>query len=246
MQSTVSGTAPARTWRFPRIQLEDQIVLAAIAWVLTVVATFAIVLVVDRFFDVSISAWEIAVSVAHWYVGIICGWLMYVHVPLFVANGKTRRDATIETGITIGVVAVWVSFLMSVGYLIEELVYVWRGWSGSIDSDHLFSSRTDFGLILLENLLAFLVWAAVGSFVGISLYRSQNAGWLSLLPGALVLGLTGSFDRTDGGFFGIVTRFIPIADIASPVNATLISLVGAALAGGAAWLVARDMSLRNK
>ena len=39
---------------------------------------------------------------------------------------------------------------------------------------------------------------------------------------------------------------IPIADIASPVNATLISLVGAALAGGAAWLVARDMSLRNK
>lgn len=246
MQTTAPGNAPARTWRFPRIQLEDQIVLAAIAWILTVVATFGIVLVVDRFFDVTISAWEIAVSVAHWYVGIICGWLMYVHVPLFVAHGKTRRDAIIETGITAGIVAACAAILMSVGYLIEELVYEWRGWAGAIDADHLFRSRTDFGMILLENVLAFLVWAAVGSFVGISLYRSQNAGWLSLVPGALILGLTGSFDRTDGGFFGIVTRFIPAADITSPVNAALISMVGAALAGGAAWLVARDMSLNNK
>lgn len=246
MQTTPPGIAPARTWRFPRIQLEDQIILAAIAWVLTVVATFVIVLVVDRFFDISISAWEIAVSVAHWYVGIICGWLMYVHVPLFVAHGKTRKDATIETGITAGVVAVWAAILMSVGYLIEEFVYERAGWVGAIDGDHLFSSRTDFGLILLENLLAFMVWAAVGGFVGISLYRSQELGWFSLLPGALILGLTGSFDRTDGGFFGIVTRFIPAADISSPVNATLISLVGAALAGGAAWLVVREMSLRNR
>jgi hypothetical protein len=235
-----------RTWRFPRLQLEDQLWLALFVWAGAAVVAMVVVAVVSIFGSIEISAWEIASGIAPWFVGVMSGWVMYMQVPLFVANGRTRRDSYIEWLIVAAIYPVWTAFLTTVGYLIEWVVYDLAGWHVRLGEGHLFDTRTDVGRIFLEYLLTLGVWVAVGGFVGVSLYRSPDAGWLSLLPAAFIVVLSGSMERSEIGFFGIITRLIPAFDATSIVTAFLMSLGGMLIAVAATWRVVRDMPLRNR
>jgi len=211
-----------------------------------VVATFGLVLVVSRFRDVSVSGWEIAAGIAQWYVGVACGWMTDAQVPMFVANGRTRRDAFTEWGMSAGLLSIWAASLITIGSLIEALVYGIGDWPLVVDEPHLFGSHTDVGSIFLEYALTFLVWAAVGGFVGASLDRSRDVGWLSLIPGAVLLAPSGSFDRSEIGIFGVITRRLPVLDVTAVGGAVLVALACTAIAVVLAWLVVRDLPLRNK
>lgn len=235
-----------RTWRFPRIQLEDQLWLDLFVWAGAAVFSMAVVTVVSFFRSIEISAWDIANGIAPWFIGIMSGWIMYTQVPLFVANGRTRRDSYIEWLIVAAIYPVWTALLTTIGYLIERGVYDLAGWSLSVNEDHLFTSHTDVGTIFVEYLLTFSVWVAVGGFVGVSLYRSQDIGWVSLIPAAFLLAFSGALDRGEIGFFGFITRLIPALDATSMAVAITMAVICSVIAVTLAWLVIQNMALRNK
>ncbi len=101
-------------------------------------------------------------------------------------------------------------------------------------------------MILLEFSFMFLVWAMVGGFVGAALYRSPDLGWFSILPGTILILLSGSLDRSEFWLFGFVRRAVPEFNVTSLGVAIPLALVGAAVAFALAWWVVRDMPLRNR
>jgi hypothetical protein len=234
-----------RTWRFPGMVLKGQLEFALLVWAAASVFSNVLVAVVANFRSIEISAWEVAAGIAPWFVAFMSGWVMFVLVPMFVANGRTRRDSFIEWGILAVIYPIGAAVLTAIGYLIEHLVYELAGWNGQIDDNHWFSSRTDVGMIVLEFLFMFLVWTMVGGFVGAALYRSADLGWFSILPGTLLILLSGSMDRSEFWLFGFIRRVIPEFNVTSLGVAIPLALVGATVAFILAWLVVRDMSLRN-
>lgn len=235
-----------RTWRFPGMVLKGQLEFAMIIWALAAVFTNVTVAVVANFTSIRISAWEIAAGVAPWFVAFMSGWVTFVLVPMFIANGRTRRDAFIEWAIVAAIYPIVAAILTAIGYVIEHVVYEVAGWNGQIDDNHWFGSRTDVGMILLEFSFMFLVWAMVGGFVGAALYRSPDLGWFSILPGTILILLSGSLDRSEFWLFGFVRRAVPEFNVTSLGVAIPLALVGAAVAFALAWWVVRDMPLRNR
>jgi len=63
-----------RTWRFPRLQLEDQLWLALFVWAGAAVLAMVVGTLVSFFRSIEISAREIARGVAPGFVGIMSRW----------------------------------------------------------------------------------------------------------------------------------------------------------------------------
>lgn len=232
-----------RTWRFPKLLVSDQLWFALYVWAGAALFTFVVTIVVSFFVDISISAWEIATGAAPWFVGILSGWVMFTMVPLFVASGRTRRDSFIEWAIFAAIYPIWTAFLTVIGYLLEYLIYGIAGWPRTAERGHIFSSHTDVGMIFLEYFLTLLVWTTVGGFVGVSLYRSQDLGWLSIIPGVVLVGLAGAFMRSPIVVF--IDRF-PALDASSAGLAIVYATIATVIAVALSWRVVRDMPLRNK
>lgn len=235
-----------QTWRFPRLLLEDQIWFGLFVAAGTFVFSTMVAIGVSFFRDISVSAWEIASGAAPWFVAGISGWIMFSVMPLFVANGRTRRDCLIEWSIFLPIHAGWMALLVSIGYLLESAVYRIAGWPRQIEDRHMFSSHTDVVPMFGESLVIMLVWAAVGGFIGASLYRSEDVGWLSIIPGAAMVGAIGSFSRSSVGPFGFVTDRLPDLSTSAWPLTILMSIVCLGIAMGGAWLVFRDIPLRSK
>lgn len=235
-----------RTWRFPRIQVEDFLGLTLMIWAGLCVFTFGVTIVVSFFRDIAISGWEIASGVAPWYLAIMSGWVMFQYVPMFIANGRTRRDSMIEWTIFAPIFAVSGALLITIGYLLEYIVYGIAGWPRVLENDHKFASHTDVVPMFTEYLLTFLVWTAVGGFVGISFYKSDDVGWFSLLPATLLVGAVGTFTQSViGPFSFVVDRLTGLTTSSWPI-AILVGVVATLVALWGAWMVLRDMPLRNK
>lgn len=191
------------------------------SWLLAMLAgaafVFAMVLVfiVSFFTDIEISAWEIVGSIAPWYVAVMGGWITYVMAPMIVAHGKTREFAFREwltTGIFMTVLG---AILMTAGYLLEHLIYNIADFEGKTSPENFFDSATEVHLVLLQYLLFFAVWFALGGFVGVSLYKSDDWGWISIPVAIAIAGATGTLGYSSNGFMGVVRRIVPAFDFDS-------------------------------
>lgn len=235
-----------RTWIFPRILVEDYLSFTALVWAGLLIFTFVTTYVVSLFRDISISAWEVAAGAAPWFLGFMSGFLMYQVVPMFIANGRTRRDTFIEWLIFGGLFATLAALLMTVGFLVEYVVYGIADWPRTLENDHMFATHTDVVPMFGELLLTYLVWVAAGGFIGVSLYRSEDLGWLSIIPGFVLVGIVGSFSRTSLGPFGFITHRFPDFTTSNWLVAIPTALVCCAIAVWAAWSVIRELPLRSK
>lgn len=239
-------TRPTRTWRFPRPLIQDHIEFALLLWGVLLAVSYAITGGIAYFSDVDTSVWEQSSNAAMWYMAVICGWVCYTVVPMFIANGKTRRDTGIEAAIFTALLTVAVSLMVTAGYLIEYLVYGIAGWPRRLSGSHLFDSHLDIGMIALENLLILIVRGAVGAFVGLSAYRWDGSGWLALAPASVLIGIIGAVTRDFSGPAAFVIVRIIEPDTPSiwlALTASLISL-GVSIATG--WWALRAMPLRNR
>lgn len=238
-------TAP-RTWQVPRPLLKDFLGFTLLAWAGTVVAVLALTLGLAYFSDVPGSIWGYLSGAVRVYLAIIAGYLVFQFLPLYVTHGQTRRDFAIEALIVLLAQAGLATVLITVSYLLEAGLYLIAGWPLSLPEEHLFTSHGDVLLIVVEHALAFLVWTAVGAFVGAVIYRSREQGWIALLPAVALLSLASA---VTGQSVGFITRIVELGapgDAPSVGFAVVASIACLLVAAVLAWRVIRDAPIRNR
>lgn len=244
--STMNHTGPRqRTWRLPRLLLEDHLALAGMSWGGLIVTVMAVVTGVSFFRDIVVSGWEIAAGIVPWYAAFIGGYVLHTMLPLHIAHGRTRRDFAIEAAIFGGIFTIVVALLTTLGFLIEQGVYAIAGWSRGTPDNHLYASYTDYATIFAEYGLTILVWTAAGAFVGASIYRSSELGWFSLVPGLGMVAIAGLARAESGQPMGFILNRLPETGSGSLALTALLSLVSLLIGIGLTWLTMRDTPMRN-
>lgn len=233
-----------RTWRFPKLILEDQIALALMLWVGLVLSVAVAAFGIDRFNEVTFSVWDVISSISSWYVAFFCGYLIYQTFPMFVAHGRSRRDSLIEGLIFTVIFGFVIALLMLVGYGLEHLLYDQMNWTRGAPDSHLYSSYGDIPALFAELWSSNLVWGTTGAFIGVSIYRYPSAGWLSIIPAIALVSLTGSGEGST--FMGFIFNRIPSLETSSILVLAVLTLSCSAISSGLAWRIARGMPLHNK
>lgn len=247
----MSTSAPAptptggRAWRFPWIVASGQIALTLLSALGFGVVVAGIVVSIAWQGEVTGSIWEASVNAVPWYAAFMAGYTFYQVVPMLIANGRTRREASIDAGQVIGAQAVVMALLLVLGYLIEWAVYRWQGWPTEISGAHFFTRHSQVGTIFWESLLTIAVWSALGAFVGASFYRYDLQGWFAVIPAALILSVVGIFITTKAPFFENVIEHALSGGMRSLPVATLATAVALVVSGVILWRIVRDMPLRR-
>lgn len=223
----------------------DQAWLLVILAVISFVFAMVVVFIVSTFRDIEISAWEVVGTIVPWYVAVISGWITFRMAPMLVAHGKTRAFAFREW-VAVGVIFTVIGAIaMSAGYLLEYWIYDIAGFSVGVGTENLFSSATQVHLVLLQYLLFFAVWFSLGGFAGVSLYKSDDVGWISIPVAIAIAALTGTLGYTGGGFMGIINRIVPSFEWNSIWLQVSILLVAVAFGVYITREMLKTISLRN-
>lgn len=240
------ATMARRSWQFPRPVIGDYLRFTLVSWVVAVVTVVGMTLVLAYFDILPASVWDWIGGPARFYLAATSWYLIYTLLPVYVANGRTRRGFAIEALIVLLVLAAVFAVLLTVGYLLESQFYQVAGWSQGPPEDHLFTSYRDLPLIAAEYALVFPVWAAVGAFVGAAFYWHGGWGAFSLIPAFVLVAL---ISVATGQSLGPLSRFfeqIATSDAATVGLAAVVSIACTLVAGGLTWWVLRDVPIRNR
>ncbi|MCO5224122.1 MAG: hypothetical protein M9953_02190 [Thermomicrobiales bacterium] len=216
----------------------DQVLMLVILGGACLVIALGVVFVVSRFTDAPSFSWAAVGAIAPWYLAVISGWIMFVMVPIYVAHGRTRQAGFVEwmqTGVLLAVIG---AAIMGVGYLIERGFYSLLGLEKGAEDLYFSSSSGSIVMIFAHYVLTFAVWFALGGFVGVSLYRFTDWGWISIPIALATASLTGLWNFTGVSIFGFVRRLVPTVD-------TGLAIVVVVCLCYLTWRMVQDMSLRN-
>lgn len=246
--STVQSPSPpqGRTWRFPKILIEDQLAFAGLSWLGMLAFVGIVVTGVSFTRSIEISGWMMASSIVPWFAAFIGGYVLHTVLPIHIAHGRTRRDFAIEALIFLGIYATALAVLITVGYALEHLLSSAAGWSRGTPDGRLFSSYTEYGAIFIEYLFMMLVWTALGGFVGASIYRSASMGWFSLVPALGLLAVSGLTRAESGQPMGFVINRLDMFDSPTMLLTVVLSTFSVVAALILTWLTVRDIPLRNR
>jgi len=107
-------------------------------------------------------------------------------LPMYVAQGVTRRQfARVGVLVTLAFAAL-MALLMCVGYAIEALLYRLGGQTYELGLPHLFDSWNDFALIFTEYVILTAASVASGWLIGTMYYRMRWFWATLLIPVCLV------------------------------------------------------------
>lgn len=256
MSATTVSPTGRRTWRFPRLPLEDWLFITLCGWGAMLVGVVLVGNLIDHWAwiaelfgrnvnDISVtgSIWGPMSGVAVWFVGFVTGYFLHYYLPAFIANGRTRRDSAIEAAIFSAVLAAVATVLITIGFVYERVVYAIAGWQRGTPGDLIYDSYNDYGRILLAGITGMLMWAAGGAMIGSSFYRSNERGLISVVIAIAAVSLVGGSNGVAG------TSFFIAQQLDLPRNllvTTLAALVAAGVLTAITWWNVRTLPLRNK
>ncbi len=236
--------AKERTWRFPRLVVENLLALTAMATAGVLVAWFVIAFLIDRFGTLSGSVWDPLSSISYWYAAFIGGYAMFELLPKFVAHGRTRRDTAIEMAIFGAIHALALALVITVGFAIERGVYGIFDWPQGVPDDRMFDSFTNYPVIFLDALISLVVWTAAGALIGMGFYRDSVRGVVGVV---IAMGLGSLLSAATGASTGpLVFLAESIGDGWGTPLVVVMSFVSLAIAAVVTWIYARDVPLRGK
>lgn len=179
--------------------------------------------------------------------GLVAGRLLFAHslgnalilnyLPLYVTNGKTRRQFMHDALLTAWAYTAAGAAAMAVGLLVEAAVHRALGWPYMPDFNHLFQSPSQFWLVFTEYWLLFTLWAIAGAMVAAG--TSRGAAW-KMLGVALAVVLVGLAESAVG------TRLpFDIGFTTSPPVAVAVLICAASAGVGLAftWCMLRNVPI---
>ncbi len=245
MQSTLRRRSSAVPWKM----FEDLFGLAFLTWIGFTITVLVITFAIAALGEVTQSVWDPASQVPRWFAFFIGLHLAMDIMPLHIAHGQTRRDFARRAFVFLVMFAAATAALVTLGFVIERVIYAVAGWPQTLTELHLYSSATDYPRIYLEQLLVMFAWLAGGALIGAGFYRDSGTGGLmvgvGLVAAALVGWVLGSVDGW--GPSQLLHRFLDVEMAQLPL---LVSVFGAlAVAAGLlalTWRLVRDIPLKNK
>jgi hypothetical protein len=203
-------------------------------FIAVVAAIFIVVGAATAMFgDVEASVWQTAGAGAFKYFPLaIAIMLTPVFLPIYVAQGVTRRQFAVGGALFIAAWAAILTMAVVAGYGVEAAVYRANGWPHEFDTPHLFESWTQVHLVVAEYVMLIAAHMVAGWVIGTSYYV---LGWFRatlLLPvtaaPALVVEALLATSWAGAGLREFTTYTPPLVGIA---------VSGAVVVIGAAWAV---------
>ena len=235
------------SWRRLKLTspLTDVLWLTFLTWAGFMVVILGIAIGIGRFGEVTGSVLEPAAQVAGWFAIFMGGYLNHDVLELHITHGMTRREFAQLAGVFVVLFAAFIAFLMTVGFLLERLLYRVADWPHHIEDDHLYSSGVQVHAVFAEFWLMTLIWTSAGAIVGSAVYRHGNDGWFAI-PLALIPIGAGGIVMGDG--WGPIESLADLFGNPSvhPAVAIPVCLVAFAVALALAWSFVRDIPIRQK
>lgn len=199
-----------------------------------VVAIFVVVgAATAAFGEVAASVWQYAGSGAFKYFPLaIAIMLTPVFLPIYVAQGVTRRQFAVGGALFAVAWAVALTLTMVAGYGIEAAAYGANGWPHAFETPHLFDSWTQVHLVIAEYFPLIAVHMVTGWIIGTTYYI---LGWFRatlLLPVSAAPALAVEALLATSWIGTAIEEFTTHRP---PLPA--VAVVGALLVIGAAWAV---------
>lgn len=182
------------TRTYPAIRQPVARLAVSMAWGLIPVVAIFLAIVVPMFVAVGVltnmfgsgeftTAVEIAGSGAMKYFPMAVAIMMTpAFLPVFVAQGVTRRYVAYGGAGFIGIWAGTFAVVMAIGYAIEALILRAAGIDQVFEQPHLFTRWSDSYLIVVEYLLMIGAHLMVGWLIGTTYYRLRWFRATLLLP----------------------------------------------------------------
>jgi hypothetical protein len=239
----MSGDGNDRTWSIGRLLLATHFLFLLFMWGVFAVLVLAIIVGVAVMGTITRSVWDPAVTVVRWFALGYGAYLIYRLLPVYVANGRTRREFLSSVPLFLVVSAAALAALLTLGFALEAVLYRAMDWPHQVSQENLFTSPDDYPLIFLSYLAMLLVWTTIGLFLGAGFYRSGGWELVVLALGLVLVVVTGWAVGFSGlPFVGITTE---VADL--PLAGTIGLCLAGLLAGAAmTWALVRDIPIRNK
>ena len=218
------------------------------ALIATLVATTIV-----QFTPITKSVWENAAQWPRWWLFSMAIAIVTTTLPVVVAHGVSRRTGL--RGVAVAAVLIsliWAGF-MTVGHVVERVVYGWLGWPDTMASPHLFADGYDVLPMFVEYAVILLAYIVSGCLIGglyyrIGAIRGTLALPLGLLPVFAIEALLGTgwyggfmYDRaSEQDQHGLGLTPPPL------VIMVLVALAGLALSALVVHLVLRDVPIHSK
>ena len=245
MTHTIAPTAGTRREPpFPVRQFREQALFAALIWVAYSVIVFIVLAVVSLFIDIEASGWDVASQPARWFAFVIGVHLGWSALQLHVTHGGTRRGFMVQmTGFILAYAAV-LAGLYALSFLAESGLYALAGWPQALNGPALYETAFDVPLVLLQSFLVFALWTVGGLFIAAAWYRNGLLGGLAIPLGLVAISVSTYTISGDIGPMNWVRQFVPPRPGIGPT--VLAHAAMFAVFVGLAWLVVRDVPIRNK
>jgi hypothetical protein len=253
-------TATGTRWRLARAEnvivrrlLWEMWRLARWFWLGAALIATLVATTIVQFTPITNSVWENAAQWPRWWLFSMAIAIVTNTLPVIVAHGVSRRAALRGVAVAAVLISVIWSGFMTVGHVVERLVYGWLGWPDEMSAPHLFSSGYDAVPMFLEYAVILLAYLVSGCLIGglyyrIGAIRGTLALPLGLLPVLAVEVLLGTgwyggfmYDRaTEQDQHGLGLTPPPLAVL------VLAALAVLALSALVVHLVLRDVPIHGK
>jgi hypothetical protein len=228
------------TWRVARWLVGTQVTALGVLWVLAAAVTVGVSVLVAWRAGSTFSTWQIALMVGRWWALAVGAYTAFVHLPLFLVHGHTRRSCARQLAAFVLAFAVAFTVLGAAGFAVELAVFRLAG----IDTAALHAdlSLFDAGIAAAVGRLLFasLLWTLAGGVGALGVYRSDLRGTAGLLV-AIVAVITGEL-VAQTGIFDVLDDLSLFPSLLLPVVG--VSLVG--VVGAVGWALLRDLALRPR
>lgn len=128
------------------------------------------------------STWDYGTQSPKYFSMAVGIMLAPAYLKLLVAQGVTRRMFSVASSIFLVGAALATALLWVLVYQVERVIYDWQGWAAAMQNQHLFTSRSQAGLIFTEFFLLIVAHEAAGWLLGITFHRLGFWRGVLLLP----------------------------------------------------------------